>query len=103
MIRLTRLNDDAFALNAELIRYVEERPDTIITLTTGDRLTVRESMDEVIRRTVEYHRSKCFLPTPTHSVRPEQVWNSCATKPSSENNDAAHDAVGVKPQTSSAQ
>lgn len=62
MIRLTRLNDDRFALNAELIRYVEERPDTIITLTTGERLMVRESMDDVIARTVAYHRAKVTFP-----------------------------------------
>lgn len=64
MIRLTRLNDDDFALNADLIRYVEERPDTIITLTTGERVTVRQDMDEVIRRAVEYQRSKHLLPAP---------------------------------------
>ncbi|MDA7979117.1 MAG: flagellar FlbD family protein [Pirellulales bacterium] len=64
MIRLTRLNDDDFVLNAELIRYVEERPDTIITLTSGERVTVRESMQDVVQRTVEYHRSKFILPSP---------------------------------------
>ncbi len=58
MIRLTRLNGEEFVLNAELIRYVEQRPDTFITLTTGESLVVRQSMDEVVRRTVEYHRQK---------------------------------------------
>ena len=48
MIKLTRLDGEAFVLNAELIRYVESRPDTFVTLTTGDRLIVRESMEEVV-------------------------------------------------------
>ncbi len=56
MIKLTRLNGDQFVLNAELIRYVERRPDTYITLTCDDRLVVQESVDEVVERTVEYSR-----------------------------------------------
>ena len=62
MIRLTRLNGEEFVLNAELIRYVEQRPDTFITLTTGESLVVRQSMDEVVRRTLEYHRQKSPWP-----------------------------------------
>ncbi|MDR2705907.1 MAG: flagellar FlbD family protein, partial [Planctomycetaceae bacterium] len=38
MILLTRLNKDEFVLNAELIRYVERCPDTLITLINGDTL-----------------------------------------------------------------
>ena len=64
MIKLTHLNGEAFILNAELIRYVEQRPDTFITLTCGDRVVVRESMDEVLERTIEYQRSKHLLPPP---------------------------------------
>ena len=44
MIKLSRLDGEEFVLNAELIRYVESRPDTFITLTNGDRVVVRESM-----------------------------------------------------------
>ena len=57
MIRLTRLNQHPFVLNAELIRTVEETPDTTITLTTGERMIVAESMDEVVTRATEYGRS----------------------------------------------
>ncbi|HEV7222160.1 MAG TPA: flagellar FlbD family protein [Pirellulales bacterium] len=64
MIKLTHLGGEAFVLNAELIRYVETRPDTFITLTSGDRVVVRESMDDVLDRTIEYHRSKHFIPPP---------------------------------------
>ncbi|MDR3182782.1 MAG: flagellar FlbD family protein [Planctomycetaceae bacterium] len=62
MIRLTRLNQNEFILNAELIRYVERCPDTLITLTNGYTLMVRETLDEVIRRTVTYHQAKYLLP-----------------------------------------
>ncbi|MEQ8844117.1 MAG: flagellar FlbD family protein [Phycisphaerales bacterium] len=51
---LTRLNGKRFVLNADLIRSVEEVPDTSIHLTNGDRVMVRESMKEVVSRTVEY-------------------------------------------------
>lgn len=63
MIRLTRLGGEPFLLNAELIRYVESRPDTFVTLVGGERLVVRESMDEVLRRAVDYQRSKHLLPS----------------------------------------
>ena len=63
MIKLTRLGGEEFVLNAELIRYVETRPDTYVTLTLGERLVVRESMEEVLRRALDYQRSKHLLPT----------------------------------------
>lgn len=56
MIILTRLNGSRFVVNAELIRTVEERPDTTIVLTSGDTLIVRESMDEVVAKAIEYGR-----------------------------------------------
>jgi len=56
MISLTRLNGTRFVLNAELIRTIEETPDTTITLTTGDHMVVRESMREVVERVIEYGR-----------------------------------------------
>jgi len=62
MIRLTRLGGEPFVLNAELIRYVESRPDTFVTLNGGERLVVRESMDEVLRLAVDYQRAKHLLP-----------------------------------------
>jgi flagellar protein FlbD len=64
VIPLTRLNGNAFILNADLIRSVENLPDTYVTLTTGDRIVVRESMDEVVSRTIEYQRSKWLVPPP---------------------------------------
>ncbi len=54
MIMLTRLNGSQFVLNAELIRTIETTPDTTVRLTSGEAYIVLESMDEVVRRTVEY-------------------------------------------------
>lgn len=56
MITLHKLNNAGFTLNADLIKFVESTPDTMITLTTGDRLIVKEAADDVIRRVVEYGR-----------------------------------------------
>lgn len=56
MIIVTRLNKKRFILNAELIKTVEKTPDTLITLTTGDKLLVLETMEEVVERAVEYGR-----------------------------------------------
>ena len=54
MIKLTRINGEEFVVNADLIQYVERRGDTFVTLTTQERLVVREPLDEVIRRAVEH-------------------------------------------------
>jgi flagellar protein FlbD len=65
MIKLTRLGGEPFILNADLIRYVEALPDTFITLSTGDRLVVAETMDEVLRRAVRYQQAKHMVPPPS--------------------------------------
>lgn len=57
MITLTRINGKEFIVNADLIRTVEENPDTTISLINGDRLLVKESMHEVVKRAVDYGRS----------------------------------------------
>ena len=64
MIKLTNLGREPFILNAELIRFVEARPDTYITLTTGERVVVLESMDDVLRLALDYQRSKHLIPPP---------------------------------------
>ncbi|WP_166827604.1 flagellar FlbD family protein [Thalassoroseus pseudoceratinae] len=56
MIKLTRLGGEEFVVNAELIRMVESRPDTFVTLTTNDRFIVRESVAEVVKRSLAYRR-----------------------------------------------
>jgi flagellar protein FlbD len=56
MIMLTRLNGQSFVVNAEKIRLVESTPDTVVCCETGERLMVKESLHEVIRRSIEYGR-----------------------------------------------
>ncbi len=57
MITLTRLNGKKFVVNAELIRTIEENPDTTIKLINGDHMIVTESMREVVEAAVQYGRS----------------------------------------------
>ena len=64
MIKLTRLDGSEFLVNADLIRYVEARPDTFVTLLDGDRVVVRETLDEVLHRAVDYQRTKHLVPPP---------------------------------------
>jgi flagellar protein FlbD len=56
MIRLTRLNHVPMVLNSDLIEHIDVTPDTVITLTTGQILRVRESAEEVVERIVEFRR-----------------------------------------------
>ena len=63
MICVTRLNGETFLVNAELIKYVEARPDTFLTLATNDRLVVRETMDQVLAKVMDYQRSKRLVPS----------------------------------------
>jgi flagellar protein FlbD len=57
MIRLTRLNNQALTVNSDLIKFVEQSPDTLITLVTGEKIVVRESVEEVLARLIEFRRS----------------------------------------------
>jgi flagellar protein FlbD len=57
VIQLTRLNNTPLAVNSDLVKFVETAPDTVITLITGEKVVVRESTEEVIRRIVEFRRS----------------------------------------------
>ena len=57
MIKLTRLSRELLVLNPDLIEYMEATPDTVITLTTGQKLRVSETADEVIERVIEFRRA----------------------------------------------
>ncbi len=54
MVKLTKINGKEFYVNADLMEFIESTPDTIITLTTGKKLIVRESAEEVIEAIVNY-------------------------------------------------
>jgi flagellar protein FlbD len=56
MIRLTRINQVPLVLNADLIEHVETAPDTIISMTNGQKFVVLESSDDVVRKVIEFRR-----------------------------------------------
>ena len=58
MIEVTRLNGTQILVNADLIELVEETPDTVITFTTGRKIIVKESRQEV-KNLVKSYRSEC--------------------------------------------
>ena len=57
MIYVTRLNHTPVALNCDLIEHIETTPDTVISLTTGQKMMVLETTDEIIDRIIRYRRS----------------------------------------------
>ena len=91
MIQLTRLNNARLALNSDLIKYVEEAPDTVITLLTGEKLVVRETTGHVIELVLQFRRAivngnqgrpltasrdestypHCFASSPVKAVEPD--------------------------------
>lgn len=70
MIYLTRLNRAPLVLNSDLIEHIDVTPDTVITLTTGQILRVRETAEEVIRRIIRFRR-EIFGPDALPAVEPE--------------------------------
>jgi flagellar protein FlbD len=57
MIYLTRLSHTPVVVNADLIEHVETTPDTVVSLTTGQKFIVLESPEEIIERVVKYRHS----------------------------------------------
>ncbi len=63
MIAVTRLNGKRMVVNVDLVRTIESNPDTTIQLVNGDHLIVKESIEEIVKLTVEYGRSlRTFRP-----------------------------------------
>lgn len=57
MIQLTRLNNQPLTVNSDLIKFIEQSPDTLVTLVNGEKLVVRESVNEVLVRVIQFRRS----------------------------------------------
>ena len=78
MIRVTRINGEPLVVNADFIEFIEPTPDTLITLTTGKKMMVRETVDEVIEKIVEYRQR---IGIPAHALtrrrEPETAAASC--------------------------
>ncbi|WP_427338645.1 flagellar FlbD family protein [Caloranaerobacter sp. DY30410] len=56
MVILKRINGKEFALNSDLIEFIEATPDTIVTLTNGKKFVVKETVEEVIDKVINYKR-----------------------------------------------
>ena len=56
MIKVTRLNGKGFVINTDLIKTIEETPDTVIRLVCEDKFVVVESIDEIVSRIIAYRR-----------------------------------------------
>ena len=57
MIKLKQLNGKELVVNAELISHIETTPNTIITLSTGNKIVVCDTVDEIIQKVILYKRS----------------------------------------------
>lgn len=56
MIRVNRLDGSALVINADLIEFVEAIPETIVCLTTGKKIMVKETIDDIINRVAQFKR-----------------------------------------------
>ena len=56
MIELTRLNQKPLTVNSDLIKFVENTPDTVITLVSGEKFVVLEGAETIVERVVEFRR-----------------------------------------------
>jgi len=74
MIKVTRLNHTPLILNSDLIEHIEVTPDTVITLTSGQKLMVLESTEEIIARVIMFRKSlfsrDLFCPLAVSSLDP---------------------------------
>ena len=62
MVEVTRLNGQIMVVNSDLIEIIEAKPDTIVSLTTGKKLLIRESVTELVQRLFDYRRALVQLP-----------------------------------------
>jgi len=62
VIKVNRLDQSEVVINADLIELVEATPDTVITLTTGKKMLVKDSVDEVIHKVIDYKRAIASQP-----------------------------------------
>jgi flagellar protein FlbD len=60
MVELTRLQGQKIVVNVDLIEFIEETPDTLVTTTTGKKLMVKERVNEIVEKAVEFKR-RCGL------------------------------------------
>ena len=82
MIYLTRLNKVRVVVNSDLIKFVEDTPDTVVTLVSGEKLVVTETVEEVVEKIIRFRRQLMFYP---ESPRPPDAMTPA---PAEENEDS---------------
>jgi flagellar protein FlbD len=99
MIELSRLNGERMIVNCDLIRYAEASPDTVITLITGDKIVVSETLEQLIERVIAF-RSRLLQtafpagPGWTETAHGAAIASAAAARMAHE---AASPAVGSQP------
>ncbi|MGH9377342.1 MAG: flagellar FlbD family protein [Terriglobia bacterium] len=78
MIQLTRLNKQPIVVNSDLIEFIENAPDTVLTLVTGEKVIVSESTQDILDRIVTFRQR--LLPTSLAMLPPPFVLHSKAGK-----------------------
>jgi len=73
MIKVTRLNGEIFYINPHLIEFMEETPDTVISMTSGRKVIVKESASQILQSILEYRRSYSTLQQVKNIAEGERV------------------------------
>ncbi len=73
MIQLTRINHKPLVVNSDLIEHIDSTPDTIISMTNGQKLVVLETVDEVVRRVVEFRSNILVIASSTELRRATEM------------------------------
>jgi uncharacterized protein YlzI (FlbEa/FlbD family) len=74
MIQLTRLNNNPLIINSDLIKWIENAPDTVLTLVTGEKIVILESSKQVVEKIVEFRRKILTeLPVQSTSAGPSVI------------------------------
>ena len=77
MIHLTRLNNSKVAINSDLIKFVEQSPDTVITLLNGEKILVLENVNEIVDRVIEFRRELLSTTVSWSGTRAAAIPVSC--------------------------
>lgn len=78
MIELTRLNKVPLVVNSDLIEFIENTPDTVLTLVTGEKVVVSESTEDILNRIVSFRQR--LLPTSLAMLPPPVVLHHRANR-----------------------
>ena len=73
MIQLTKINGAGIVVNPDLIEYIEETPDTVLTITNGDKVVVKDRMVDIIDKVVRYRRLISALVLAECEKRPDRA------------------------------